>query len=76
MSHSICGRPGMDDDIQSRRIRKNVLSRELPQATLQSISIDGRSPMLRNDESDSRMRKIRKGSNHPNVEMFGSESLP
>jgi hypothetical protein len=32
--------------------------------------------MLRNDETDAGMLETRKGSDSPNVEMFGSESLP
>jgi hypothetical protein len=66
----------MDDNIEWWRIWKNELPEEFSQPPLESISDDRRLPILGHDQSNARMIQMRKGSDHPNIEMLGSESLP
>lgn len=67
---------GSDDEIRTelRQERENLASDQLPQAALQAIALHDRMPMLRNDDANPWMTQ--KGSEDPNLEVFGSSSLP
>ena len=73
---AICRRPGVNYDVERRRSGKEQDSTELPQSPLEAIPLDGGSAVLGNDEADPGVLETRKGSDSPNVQMFGSESLP
>jgi hypothetical protein len=51
-------------------------ARQLTESPLQQIALDRGLSVLGHNEADSWMPETRKGSAHPNVEMFGAESLP
>ena len=73
-----CIRPwtGPDNEIrtQVRQEREDLASHQLPQATLQAVALHDRMPVLRNDDANPWMTQ--KGSEDPNLEVFGSSSLP
>jgi hypothetical protein len=54
--------------------REQLEARELSQAALESVPIDGRVLMTRHDDSDA--RKSERGSENPHVEVHGPNSLP
>ena len=65
-----------DDEIRTeiRQEREDLASHQLPQATLQAVAFHDRMPVLRNDDANPWMTQ--KGSEEPNLEVFGSSSLP
>ena len=68
-----------DDDVRCQIGRQDPRSRELPQATLDSISRYGGLPKPRNDQADTSVppgRMHERGSDCPNLEERGSDSLP
>lgn len=66
----------MQHQIDRGRPWEDSRPRDLAQAALQPISVDGGAPVLRNHESSARVADVRKGSDYPNIEVFGAESLP
>ncbi len=71
--------PDPDDDVGREIGRQDPRSRKLPQATFDSISRYGRLPKPRDDQPDARPRAGRmheRGSDGPNLEERGSDSLP
>ena len=66
----------MNHDIEWWRVRKHQRSAEFTKPSFQTISIDGGFAVFRDDETDTSMLETRKGSDSPNIEVFGSESLP
>jgi hypothetical protein len=66
----------MNHDVERRSAWKQQQSAQLAKPSFQPIPVDRGSAVLRNDEADAGMVETRKGSDSPNVEMFGSESLP
>lgn len=72
----VCRRSCMDDDIHRRRVGQQHGPTELAQPPLQRVPLDRGSAMLRDDQAHSSMRQTQKGSDHPDVEMSGSEPLP
>lgn len=68
------GRPGANHNVERRKKRKDYLPEDLAQASFDSIPIYGVATILGNNDSDSRATK--KGSEEPNLEIRGSESLP
>ena len=72
----VCRWPRVDDHVDRRHSREDHRSRELAQAAFEQVPFDGRFSVLGNHEADTRVAEMRKGSAHPNVEMFGAKSLP
>ena len=66
----------MNHDVEWWCAGEQQHSTKLTKPSFQAIPVDRRSAMLWNDEADTGMVETRKGSDSPNVEMFGSESLP
>jgi hypothetical protein len=56
----------MNDEIDGRRIRQQRTPTEFTKPSFQSIPVDRRMRVLRDDKPNSGMRETRKGSNHPN----------
>jgi hypothetical protein len=69
-------RPRVNHHVQRLRVGQEQRSTELAKAPLQAVSVDCRSSVLRYDEPHTRELETRKGSDHSNVEMFCSKSLP
>jgi hypothetical protein len=69
-------RSGTDDEIgsQGRHDWQDFHPYDLPKTPLEAITLHDRTAMLRHDDADSWMTQ--KGSEDPNLEMFGSSSLP
>ena len=68
-----------DDDVGRNVGWQDSRSGELPQATLDTVSRDGRLPKARNDQPDTRARSgwmHERGSDDPNLEERGSDTLP
>ena len=65
-----------DDEIctEVRQEREDLAAHQLPQATLQAVAFHDRMPVLRYDDANPWMTQ--KGSEDPNLEVFGSSSLP
>lgn len=74
--HTVGRRAGMYDEIDRRHAGKNLPPTDLTESPLQAVPFNSGMRVFRNNESDARVVETRKGSNHPNVEVFGSESLP
>jgi len=72
----VCPWPGTHDEIrtQLRKEWKDLAPHQLPQAAFQAIAFHDGMPMLRNDDANPWMTQ--KGSEDPNLEVFGSSSLP
>lgn len=66
----------MNHHVHRRHPRKDHRARELAEPTLEQVPIDRGLAVLRDYEADPWMPGTRKGSAHPNVEMFGAKSLP
>ena len=68
--------PGTHDKISSQvwNQRENITPHDFPKPSLQAIPLHNGTPVLRNNDTDPRMTQ--KGSEEPNLEMFGSSSLP
>ncbi len=66
--------PSTDDEISGRKRRDETYTYELAKLAFQSIALDGRMLMLWHHDSDARM--IERGSEDPDVEMPGPDSLP
>jgi hypothetical protein len=66
----------MDHHVHCRQPWEDHCTCKLPEPALEQISLDRGPAMLRHHEPDSGMPGTRKGSAHPNVEMFGAKSLP
>jgi hypothetical protein len=66
----------MDDQVHHGEAMQDQRTHQLAQAPLQQVALDGGSSVLGYDEPDARVRQTRKGSAHPNVEMFGAKALP
>ncbi len=66
----------VNHDVERRRARKQQHSAKLAKPSFQAIPVDRGSAVLRDDEAEASMVEMRKGSDSPNVKMFGSESLP
>lgn len=75
-AQAISRRPCVDDHVDGSHLRKDHRSRELAKPALQEVPLDRRLPVLRDHEAHARVTETRKGSAHPNVEMFGAKSLP
>jgi hypothetical protein len=75
-SEPVCRRPHMNDHVHCSDLGNDRRACELAQSPLEQITLDRRSPMLRYHEPDTWVAETRKGSAHPNVEMFGAKSLP
>jgi hypothetical protein len=71
---SVCLQARSNDDIDRRCRRKNTRTHQLAQASLQSVAINGRSGVSRNDDSNPWIPA--RGRDYPNVEMRGSDSFP
>jgi len=69
-------RPCVDDDVHRRRGGQQHHPTELAQSPFQRVPLDRGPSMLRDHEAHSSMGKTQKGSDHPDVEMSGSEPLP
>jgi hypothetical protein len=69
-------RAGTNDHVhaQSRNTGKNLAPYNFAKASLQTVAFHDGVPVLRNNDADSWM--MQKGSEDPNLEMFGSSSLP
>ena len=63
-----------DHQIDGCQRRQYVDSYDLPQPPFQPVPLDSRPLVLRNDESNSRMRNG--GSSRPEIEVLGPEALP
>lgn len=78
LEYSECGRvgfgPNTNDHIDGRNPLQDILADDLPESSLQPISLHDRATILRNNEAYARMRE--KGSNDPEVQMLSSDSLP
>jgi hypothetical protein len=75
----ICVRPDADDDVGRDGHREQAQSGELSESPLQSIPHDCRLSKARNDQPDTcpfAFGKHERGSDGPNLEMSGSETLP
>ena len=66
----------VNHDVEWRCAGKQQHSAKLTKPSFQTISIDGGSAVFRDDETDTSVLETRKGSDSPNIEVFGSESLP
>ena len=68
--------PGTHNDIRGQvwNQRENITPHDFPKPSLQAIPLHDGTPMLRNDDTDPRMTQ--KGSEEPNLEVFGSSPLP
>ena len=73
---TIGGWSRVNHDVEWRCAWQQQYSAKLTKPSLQSIPVDCGFAVLRNDEADAGVVETRKGSDSPNVEMFGSESLP
>lgn len=72
----IGGGSRVHDDVDRGDVGQQHRPRELAQTPFQAVSSHRGTPMLRHDEADARMGVMRKGSGHPNIEVFGAEPLP
>ena len=54
--------------------RENITAQDLPKSPFQAVPLHNRMPVLRNDDAYPWMTQ--KGSEDPNLEVFGSSSLP
>ena len=70
------GRAHMEHEIDRRSSGKDSRTHDLPQTALETIAVDRGPPVLRHHQPGTWVSGVRKGSNYPNVEMFGAESLP
>ena len=72
----IGSRSGTHDDIgsESGKERENLPPEDFPKPPFQAVTLHDRMPVLWNDDADSWMTQ--KGSEDPNLEVFGSSSLP
>lgn len=72
----IGSRPGAHDNIDSqfRNERENLAPKNLPKSPFQAVTLHDRMPVLWNDDADPWMTQ--KGSEDPNLKVFGSSSLP
>ena len=66
----------MNNHVHRGQVREDDSSCQLTQPALEQVSLDRRLAVLRYDEPDTWMPGMRKGSAHPNVEMFGAKALP
>ena len=66
----------MNDEIDGGCAVENELPAMLAKATLEPVSRDSGLPVFGYDQANTGVLETRKGSDHPNIEMFGSESLP
>lgn len=66
----------MQHQIDRGRPGENARSHDLAKPALQPIAVDRGAPVLRDNESGTRVASARKGSDYPNIEVFGAESLP
>ena len=69
-------RAGPNDQVgsQSRHEWKNLAPYDFPKSSLETIALHDGALVLRNDDADPWM--MQKGSEDPNLEVFGSSSLP
>jgi hypothetical protein len=69
-------RAGTYDQVgsQCRHERKNLAPNDFPKSSLETIALHDGALVLRNDDADPWM--MQKGSEDPNLEVFGSSSLP
>ena len=74
--HPIGGRASVNHHVEWGCDGQHHRPAELSQPALQAVSVDGGSTVLRHDDADAGVLETRKGSDSPNVEMFGSEPLP
>ena len=67
---------GTDDEVgrQAGNERENVAPHDFPESPLQAIALHDRTSVLWNDDADPWVTQ--KGSENPNLEVFGSSSLP
>lgn len=63
-----------DDVSRNRHERKDLEPNDLAEPALEAVSFHDRVPVLRNDDANPRITQ--KGSEKPNLEVFGSSSLP
>ena len=72
----IGSRSGAYDDISSqcRNERENLAPEDFPKSSFQAVALHDRTPVLRNNDTNPGMTQ--KGSEEPNLEVFGSSSLP
>ena len=68
--------PGVNDEVHGRRVGQQDRATELAEASLQRVALHRGAPMPGHDEAHPSMGETRKGSDHPNIEMFGAEPLP
>lgn len=75
-AQAVCRRPCVNDHVDGSHLREDHRSRQLAKPALEEVPLDGGLPVLRDHEADAWVTETRKGSAHPNVEMFGAKSLP
>jgi len=72
-----CGvslRASTNDHVNRRKPRQDMLADNLPESSLQPVPLHNGATMLRNNEAYAGM--MEKGSNKPEIQMFGPNTLP
>ena len=75
-AQSIRRRPSVDDHVHHGQPWEDDGSCQLAKTAFQQVTLDRRLSVLRDDEPNTGVPSTRKGSAHPNVEMFGAKALP
>lgn len=75
-AQTVCRRSCVDDHVDGGQLREDHCSCQFAKPALQEVPLDRRLSVLGDHEPDPWVTETRKGSAHPNVEMFGAKSLP